>query len=426
MTAVRKQAARYLVAAAMALSAMMPAGTRAQDAAPLELSRSRVERLHEYLRRATDDRGYLGAVSLVMRDGCIVDWQAYGHRDLARREPMRRDDIFRIYSMTKTVTSVAVMMLAEEGRLSLEDPLSRYLPGFDSPQVMTGGTADVPVLRPAGKPITLHALLTHTAGFPAGIKGEGQATARMERIDPHGSRDLREFAERMSRVPLAADPETRFGYDGASIELMARVVEVVAGQPFDQFLQQRIFMPLKMVDTGFNVPVRQRYRVVDLTTVDSRGRLVLADTNSARHPGEPLHAYASGAGGLYATAGDYARFAQMLLNGGTLDGVQLLSRKSVELMMRNHLAMLDPPVTQFSDGEGFGIGGYVVIDAARRGQLGSDGQYGWSGAASTYYTIDPHEKLVAILLLQHLPRDGVNDLPRISRPFYNLVYQSLP
>ncbi|WP_165418509.1 serine hydrolase domain-containing protein [Dyella amyloliquefaciens] len=387
---------------------------------------ARFGRLHDYLNHATDAEGYLGAVSLVMYEGHIVDWRAYGHRDLGRREPMRRDDIFRIYSMTKTVTSVAVMMLVEEGRLSLEDPVSRYLPGFDAPQVMIGGTAEAPVLRPAGKPITLHALLTHTAGFPAGLKGDEQATQRMEGIDPHGSRDLREFAERMSHIALAADPGRRFGYDGASIELMARVVEVVSQQPFDQFLQRRIFAPLKMRDTGFSVPMAQRQRVVDLTTTDSHGRLVLADTNSARHPGEPLNAYASGAGGLYSTAGDYARFAQMLLNGGALDGVQLLSRKSVELMMSNHLTMLDPPVTQFSDAEGFGIGGYVVIDAARRGQLGSNGQYGWSGAASTYYTIDPREKLVAILLLQHLPREGVQELPRVSRPFYNLVYQSLP
>lgn len=423
----RKQAGRWFGAAAMALCVMAPAAAQTQDASrSAALSETRIERLHAYLRQSTDAHGYLGAVSLVMRDGRIVDWQAYGYRDLARREPMRRDDIFRIYSMTKTVTSVAVMMLVEEGRLSLEDPLSRYLPGFDAPQVMNSGTADAPVLRPASKPITLHALLTHTAGFPAGLKGDEEANKRMERLDPHGSHNLREFAERMSHVALAADPDTRFGYDGASIELMARVVEVVSKQPFDRFLQQRIFAPLKMTDTGFSVPVAQRQRIVDLTTMSDNGTLVLADTLSARHPGEPLNAYPSGAGGLYATAGDYARFAQMLLNGGTLDGVQLLSRKSVELMMRNHLTMLDPPVTQFSDAEGFGIGGYVVIDAARRGQLGSNGQYGWSGAASTYYTIDPQEKLVAILLLQHLPRDDVKDLPHVSRLFYNLVYQSLP
>ena len=410
------------------LSALLCLGlSNVAAAASPDLPAERLQRLHDFLQQATAADGYLGAVSLIEHDGRIVDWRAYGYRNLARNEPMQRDDIFRIYSMTKTVTSVAVMMLVEEGRITLEDPLSRYLPGFDAPQVMVGGTVDAPELRPAARPITLHALLTHTAGYPAGLKGDEQAVKLMERIDPHGARDLRGFAERMSRVPLAADPGTRFGYDGASLELMARVVEVVSGQPFRQFLQQRIFDPLQMHDTGFSVPAAQRGRVVDITRMGDRGKLVLDDGPSAVHPGAPLNAYDSGAGGLYSTAGDYARFAQMLLDGGSLDGHRLLSRKTVALMMQNHLTMLDPPVDQFSDAEGFGIGGYVVIDAAQRGQLGSNGQYGWSGAASTYYTIDPTEHLVAILMLQHLPRDdGGKDLPRISRNFYDLVYQALP
>lgn len=390
------------------------------------ISSARLQRLHDYMRTATGDDGYLGGVTLLARNGRIVDWQAYGHRDLARREPIRKDSIFRIYSMTKTVTSVAVMLLVEEGKLTLEDPLSRYLPGFAAPQVLVGGSLDALQLRPADKPLTLHALLTHTAGYPAGRKGDELAGRLMERINPHGASDLHDFAERMSQVPLAADPGTRFGYDGASLELLARVVEVASGQSFESFLQQRIFAPLRMRDTGFSVPVSQRSRVVDLTRMNTGGRLELADTASARQPGEPLNAYTSGAGGLYSTAGDYARFAQMLLDGGTLDGHTVLGRKTVELMLRNHLTMLDPPVTQFSDAEGFGIGGYVVLDAAKRGQLGSPGQFGWSGAASTSYSIDPQEHLLMILLLQHLPRDdGGKDLPRISRNFYDLVYQAL-
>jgi CubicO group peptidase (beta-lactamase class C family) len=410
------------------LSRMAAAASPLPPASPASqgVSAQRLQRLHAFLDAATDKHGYLGAVSLVARNGKLVEWRAYGHSDLGRHEPMRKDAIFRIYSMTKTVTSVAVMMLVEEGRITLDDPVSRYLPGFDHPQVLVGGTADEPKLRPADKPVTLHALLTHTAGYPAGLKGDEQAVKLMERFDPHGATDLRGFAERMSHVPLAADPGTRFGYDGASLELMARVVEVVSGQSFDSFLQQRVFDPLQMHDTGFSVPPSQRARVVDITTMGKDGRLMIADGPSAVHPGRPLNAYTSGAGGLYSTAGDYARFAQMLLDGGTLDGHELLGRKTVELMMRNHLGMLDPPVTQFSDAEGFGIGGYVVIDAAGRGQLGSPGQFGWTGAASTYYTIDPHEHLVAILMLQHLPRDdGGKDLPRISRNFYDLVYQAL-
>jgi CubicO group peptidase (beta-lactamase class C family) len=379
------------------------------------------------MRDATGTDGYLGGVTLIAHDGRVVDVGTYGYEDLARKRPMRRDAIFRIYSMTKTVTSVAVMMLVEEGKVSLDTPLTELLPGFEHPQVMTGGTAAAPVQRPASRKLTLHDLLTHTSGYPAGLKGEREAVRLMERIDPHGANDLAGFAERMSRVPLAADPGTRFGYDGASLELVARVVEVVSKQPFPDFLQERIFTPLGMHDTGFSVPADRRGRVVDITRMADDGRLAIADGPSAAHPGAPLNRYTSGAGGLYSTADDYAHFAQMLLDGGRYGGHVLLARKTVEGMMRNHLGMLDPPVTQFSAGEGFGIGGYVVINPALRGQLGSVGQYGWAGAASTTYTIDPHEHLVAILMLQHLPRDdGRKDLPRLARPFYDLVYHALP
>ncbi|SFR94942.1 CubicO group peptidase, beta-lactamase class C family [Dyella sp. OK004] len=430
MSEVRRKAHWAMTWAALLLCAALPCAATAAlpeiSPASQSISAERLQQLHDYMRKSTDANGYLGGVTLLMRNGKVVDWQAYGYSDLARRVPMRKDAIFRIYSMTKTITSVAVMMLVEDGKLSLDDPLSRHLPGFAAPQVLTGGTADEPKFREATNVPTLHALLTHTAGYPAGLKGDEQAVKLMERVDPHGASDLRDFAARMSRVPLAADPDTRFGYDGASLELLARVVEVASGQSFESFLQQRIFTPLHMRDTGFSVPTAERGHVADLTVMGKDGKLALAPTESAHHPGVPLNAYTSGAGGLYSTASDYARFAQMLLDGGTLDGQTLLSRKTVELMMRNHLTMLYPPVTQFSDAEGFGIGGYVVLDPVQRGQLGSVGQYGWSGAASTTYTIDPKQHLVAILLLQHLPReDGGRDLPRLSRPFYNLVYQAL-
>jgi CubicO group peptidase (beta-lactamase class C family) len=387
----------------------------------------RLDTLHTFMRDATGRDGYLGGVTLIVHEGKVVDAGAYGFEDLARTRPMRRDAIFRIYSMTKTVTSVAVMMLVEEGKVSLDTAVADLLPGFEHPQVMTGGTAGAPVLRPASRRVTLHDLLTHTSGYPAGLDGEREAVRLMERVDPHGATDLADFAERMSRVPLAADPATRFGYDGASLELVARIVEVVSKKPFATFLQERIFTPLGMRDTGFSVPSDRRGRVVDITRTNDAGRLAIADGPSAAHPGESLNRYTSGAGGLYSTADDYARFAQMLLDQGRHGDRVLLGRKTVESMMRNHLGMLDPPVTQFSEGEGFGIGGYVVIDPARRGQLGSVGQYGWAGAASTTYTVDPHEHLVAILMLQHIPRDdGRKDLPRLARPFYDLVYHALP
>lgn len=377
------------------------------------------------MQTATDRHGYLGAVVMIARRGKTVEWRAFGQRDLARSAPMQRDSIFRIYSMTKTITSVAVLMLMEEGRLALDDPVADYLPEFADVQVFAGGTADRPLLRAPARPITIRHLLTHTAGFAVGGPGVEEATRLLARADPSAAADLKGFAERMSRAPLAADPGQRFGYDGVSLEVLSRLVEVVGDVPFDVFLKRRILDPLGMIDTGFSVPESERARIADITAAGPTGALVLAAGRSAARPGEPLNAYPSGAGGLYSTAADFLRFCQMLLNGGELDGVSIIGRKTVELMMLNQLTRLDPPVTSFSDAEGFGIGGSVLIDVAGRGRLGSLGQFGWSGAASTYFTIDPKEQLIAILLMQHLPRDERPDLPRISPRFYNLVYQAL-
>ena len=391
------------------------------------LSAQRVERIDAFMRDATDADGYLGGVVLVARKGRIVDYRAYGHQDLARKQPTQRDAIFRMYSMSKPVASVAVLALLEEGKLALDDPLSRFLPEFADVQVADGGSVDAPRLRKAVRPITLRHLLTHTAGFAAGLEGDALASALRDRADPHDASNLRDYASRAAKLPLAADPGTRFGYEGTHTELLARVVEVASGQSFAGFLQQRIFAPLRMRDTGFDVPVAQRHRVVDITTMGDNGRLRIADGPSARTPGARLNAYDSGAGGLYSTAADYARFCQMLLDGGTLEGTTILGRKTVELMLGNHLAgILDPPVNQYSDAEGFGLGGYVVLDPVRRGVAGSVGQFGWTGAASTYFMIDPRENLLAILLLQHLPRpERKDDLPRIGRKVQVLVYQAL-
>ncbi len=387
------------------------------------IATERLERLHTFMRSATDERGYLGAVTLIARNGRIVDWQAYGSQDLARRTPMAKDSIFRIRSMSKPIASVSVLVLMEEGRLALEDPVGRYLPEFADAKVFAGGTADAPSLRAPKRPITIRHLLTHTAGFATG-SGFAEPAKLLERAQVSASPDLATFARRLASVPLATDPGERFSYDGVGTEALSRLVEVVGGEAFDTFLQRRILAPLQMVDTGFSVPAAKRGRIADVSSVGPQGRLVNAAT---QQPGEPLNAYPSGAGGLYSTASDYARFCQMLLNGGTLDGVTILGRKTVELMMMNHLTQLTPPVNEFSDAEGFGLGGFVVLDVARRGRPGSVGQFGWSGSMSTYFTIDPKEKLTAILMLQHLPRDGADmpELPKLSVRFYNLVYQSL-
>lgn len=413
------------IASVAVAASPLPANAAGAGADSPRLPAERLQRLDGFLEHATDAQGYLGAVSLVWKDGEVVQSQAYGYRDLGRNSPMRKDSIFRIYSMTKTVTTVAVLMLVDEGKLQLDDPVQKYLPEFSDMQVFAGGSADKPKLRAATHKITLRHLLTHTAGFATGGAGYEEATRSLERADLHGSADLKEFAQRLSKVPLAVEPGTRFSYDGTQIEVVARVIEVVSGQPFDAFVQKRILTPLQMQDTGFSVPANQRGRIVDITVMSDDGKLQLDQGPSALHPGQSLNPYPGGAGGLYSTAPDFLRLCRLLLEGGALDGVRLLQSKTVAQMFVNQLTFLPRPVTQFSDAEGFGLGGSVLLNPAGKGRLGPAGQFGWSGAASTYFSIDPKERMISILLLQHLPNGAANDLPRISTPFYNLVYQAL-
>ena len=389
------------------------------------VSAERLKRLDGYLQDITARGDYLGAVALVAREGKIVDWSAYGYRDLARQDKLPRDAIFRIYSMTKTVTAAAVLTLMEEGKLTLDDPIGKHLPEFANMVVFTGGTADAPQTRPVEHPITVRQLLTHTPGFAVYGKPADEVNVLFNRAALSASPDLKEYARRLARLPLAHEPGEQFHYDGVPTQLLARLVEVLSGMPFDRYLQARIFTPLGMADTGFSIPPVKRARIADMTSTNADGKLVPPAPGMVPAAGEQLNPYFSGAGGLYSTAADYARFAQMLLNGGQLDGASILGRKTVELMMQNHLTQLNPPVTEFSPGEGFGLGGSVVLDVARRGRLASPGAFGWSGAASTYYTIDPKEKLVAILMMQHLPQGLPTDPPKASVKFYNLVYQAL-
>jgi CubicO group peptidase (beta-lactamase class C family) len=383
-----------------------------------------LDRATRYVDDAVKQGQYAGAVTLVARHWHVLQSRAFGYRDVARSDPMRVDAIFQIYSMTKPIASVAALQLLEQGRLTLDDPVSRFLPEFARMQVLEGEREDSARLRPAARPITIRDLFTHTAGFAAGEKLHGAAVDRLNNARLDETPSLAAYATGLAALPLANDPGTRFSYDGVNTEVLSRIVEVISSVPFDEFISRRVLVPLRMVDTGFSVPPERRARIVEMTSTDETGRLVAASGGPAV-PGEMLKRYPSGAGGLYSTAGDYLRFCQMLLNRGELDGVRILERKTVELMMSNHLTQLSPPVNEFNDGEGFGLGGYVVLDPARRGRPGSTGQFGWSGAAATWFTIDPHEELIVILMMQHLPRRLPHDPPRLGRPFMNLVYRSL-
>lgn len=379
--------------------------------------------LDPLLAGAVGDDGYLGAVAVVSLNDKVVYHAAVGNADL-QGTPLREDAIFRIYSMTKPIASVAALMLVEEGKLRLDDPVARYLPAFATLERVTGeGDAmrRVPVLRA----LTVRHLLTHTAGFATGGDDIRAASALLQAQAPEEANDLAGYADRVARAPLADESGTRFRYDGVNTDVLARVIEVASGQSFACFLQTRIFSPLGMRDTGFEVPVAQRARAMALTQRDARGRRVLADTPSARTPGARLRAYDSGAGGLYSTAADYLRFARMLANGGALGGVRLLATSSVDRMMTDQLARFDPAVAYPEPGEGFGLGGYVITDPATSARPGSSGQFGWSGAATTYFTIDRQRGLVILLLSQHLPTDDAPPLPKLATPFYRAVYAAM-
>ena len=341
---------------------------------------------------------------LIARNGKIVESRSYGLRDREQKLPMEEDTIFRIYSMSKVITSVAALILHEEGRLKLDDPISKYLPAFDKPKVLKGGTVKAPVLVAAKTPITVRHLLTHTSGYVYGF-GKDPIDTIYRDAKLLQAPTMAVFLERASKMPLVQPPGQSFRY-GISIDLLGAVIEKVSGQTLDAFIESRITRPLGMKETSFTVPAEKRARVAKIYTTGKDGELKEPQPlvpGDIPYPDEQGRLFPSGGGGMFSTIGDYARFGQMLLNGGALDGVRILGRKSVELMETNHLSGLTRETLDSNDYEGFGLGGSVRISLARGGRLGSVGQFGWSGAATTDFKIDPKEQLMTLVFTQHFP-----------------------
>jgi CubicO group peptidase (beta-lactamase class C family) len=341
---------------------------------------------------------------------------------------MQPDAILRLYSMTKLITSVAALMLYEDGRFLLDDPVSCYIPEFAGQKVCREATAQGLQLVEPEQAMTIRHLMTHTAGFPFGPPDNSPLRVMYDKCElTRPDRSLHEMVQLLGELPLMYHPGTIWGY-GLATDVLAYLVEVLSGKPFDAFLEARIFMPLAMTETGFYVPPEQHERVAAVYGPAAGGglaRLETLDTNRFLQPGRFL----SGGGGLVSTAADYLRFAQMLLNGGELDGTRLLSRKTVELMTRNHLpASLQPsfrfPGTQavhYLRGHGFGLGVRVLTDMAQAGVLGSEGEFGWSGVANTCVWIDPKEEMICLFLPQFMP---LWYYP-VDRQFKVLAYQAI-
>lgn len=382
-------------------------------------SSERLARLDQAIATEIEQQRMAGVVLYVARDGQPVRFRSYGMQDIEAKKPMRNDAIFRIASMSKAVTTLAVMMLYEEGKFTLHDPIGKFIPGFQKSVVAVPPPADAPpgtkfVTVPAKRPIQIRDLLTHTAGL---TYGDGLAVDLYKAANVYywyfadHDEPIGAAIDRLATLPLHGQPGEQFQY-GFSTDVLGRLVEIVSGMPLDRFFEERIFRPLKMVDTCFFLPLEKQSR---LATVYGWQGGQLARTDQGAYVDGPRKCFSGGAG-LLSTTSDYARLLQLLLNGGELDGVRLLSPKTVELMRSNHTG------TKYSQDTGaFGLGFWVMEDVGYYGELGTPGAFGWGSAYFPQYLVDPKEKIVAFIMTQHRPA-GNQDL---NQRFKFLMYQAL-
>jgi CubicO group peptidase (beta-lactamase class C family) len=392
------------------------------------LSSNRLARISAWMRTQIEAKRTAGIVTLVSRRGKTAFLDVAGQADVARAQPMTTDTIFRIYSMTKPLTSVAIMMLYEEARFQLDDPISRFIPAFANQRVYVGGSRGKMETVPAAREITFRDLLTHTSGLTYGFMEATPVDGhyRSNRIDFQTQETtLKELVEKAAEAPLLAHPGTRWNYSIAT-DVLGYLVEVISGVPFETYLKERVIDPLGLVDTDFHVPETKHARLAANYAPDGKGGLQLIDDPTQSRYLRP-RSVNSGGGGLVSTAADYARFCRFMLNKGTLDGKRLLGRKTVELMTSNHLKgdMADMGTPRFSEttyeGIGFGLGFSVMIDPAKAQILGSPGEYAWGGAASTAFWCDPSEDMFVVFLTQLMPSSSYP----FRRELRVLTYQSI-
>ncbi len=413
----------------------------------LGLDPSRLARIDRWLDGLVEQRRLAGISLLINRHGENGHYYATGQADMERGTEITPETIFRVYSMTKPVTSLAAMMLYEEGAFQLDDPIAAFLPEFARMQVCVGGDVDVPQLEPARSLITVRHLLTHTAGFSYGFMHQTPVDAlyRRHTIDFGPSEvPLAEMVTKLAELPLEFQPGTRWRY-GFSTDVLGRLVEVVSGEPLDAFFRRRIFEPLGMDDTAFWVAEDKTDRMAAMYTASDmdppprigaeplelpppvKPGLKLADPAAGGRFARPTRLF-SGGGGLTSTMNDYLRFTHMLRQGGVLDGERLIGRKTLDFMRTNHLngSMADMGEPRFNNahlgaGLGFGLGFAVVLDPAKAQTMGSPGEYYWTGMANTQFWMDPQEDLIVIQMAQLIP----STLAPVRRELRTLVGQAL-
>lgn len=427
----RKISSSFLTLLVFLTSAVYPSaklpqmpGVPTAEPESVGMSSERLKKLDGVMQGYIDRNETAGVVTLVARKGKVVHFSALGERDVESGAPMKHDNIFRIASMAKPITSVAVMMLYEEGHFQLRDPISKWLPEFADMKVAVPSPNDQPVREhyktvPANGPITIQQLLTHTAGLANGNRG----IAQQEYAETMAEFPLHETdydrMKRLAKLPLSFHPGEHWEYT-LGTSALGVMVQVISGMTLDEFFRERIFKPLGMTDTHYFLPESKLDRFAALYTLDDDNKIQLAEAPNAesrwvRGPRVQFR----GAGGLLTSPRDYFRFHQMMLNGGELDGVRLLSRKTVELMTTNHIG--DKPIWITGPGYGFGLGYAIVTDQGPAATLRSEGSYFWTGAFGTVFWVDPKEDLIGIMMEQVYPYSRLNIMPDMISMTYQAI-----
>ncbi len=391
----------------------------------LGFSSERLGRLDVAMQAQVDQKHLAGIVTLLARHGKVAEFKVYGKKNIASGAPMMKDTIFRIFSMSKPITGVGMMMLYEEGKWRPSDPISKYIPEFAHLKVFNGMDASgkMMLVDPVHPP-TMHELMTHTAGFTYGFFGDTPVDQMYKDQNVLGAQSLQEMIERLARIPLLYQPGSRWVYS-VSTDIQGYVIEKLSGQTFPEFLQRRLFGPLGMKDSGFFVPKDKRNRFATFYGPDANGELA-ADSSPADYVSQP--SMPSGGGGMVSTATDYLRLAQMLLNGGELDGVRILAPSTVHLMSSNHLpaSIMTGEFRGVSDvtrpGMGWGYDCAVFTDPLQAEDVVGKGTFYWMGAADTWFWIDPTNDLIFVGMTQRMMGKGQPDMTAITHP---TVYQAL-
>lgn len=384
------------------------------------VSLQRLDRIAPVMQNYIDQGKLAGTLTLVAKDGNIVYLNAQGMQDKAAAKPMSEDTLFRLYSMTKPITAVAAMTLWEQGKFHMMDPIAKYLPEFAKMKVYVSGSGEDMVLEDAKSPIRIIDLFMHTSGLSYGFTGSEVDKMYQRLLSKPEELTRDNIIGKLAALPLVHQPGTAWNY-GVSTDVIGFLVEKISGQKLGEYMQEHIFTPLGMQDTGFYVSADKLHRLSQVYTADRKtGQTVIMTT-------EPLGNFKSdpeihnAGGGLVSSMQDYYTFAQMLLNGGEINGVRILGRKTVEYLTGNHLPESLVPYSKDSPGNGFALAMSVTVDPQMSAFMSSKGSYGWGGMASTFFRVDPEENMVMISMAQFVPIG----FHRYHEDFINLVYQAL-